>query len=270
MKTSLVLLVLVAISLAGVGEFVYTGELFSLGLDAWDLAMAGAGLAIPYGPGKVFSNPAALAGGDSLVVGSTLGSGFGQTSTSAIAAQLAWLGVGGVRLSASDDGTALLHEGAALALGVPVSGLFSLGGRMRVLHLVLPAEYTGWAVDVAALYRGEVAAAVLIDALLASAPTPGEDWSTSVSLGIALPLALGDLLSGWVAFAATGIGEDSASARLGIELWVGGLGLRAGISPEAAALGVSAGWRNFQLDLAVELNAALSAAFAASLIVRLG
>ena len=270
MRALLLAAMVIGTPLAGVASYVGTGELFALAWDAWDAAMAGAGLAIPAGPGAVFSNPAALARERGFAVSSTLGDTFGGASASALAANFTWLGLGGVRLNAGEGGASLLHEGAALGLGVPVTGQFSLGGRLRVLHLVLPEEQLGWSVDLAGLYRGEVAAAVVVDALTARAPTPGEGWPATFSLGLAFPLGLGDHLSGWVALAATGIGEESLAARLGMELWVGGLGVRFGLSPEALAMGASAGWRDFRLNLVAKLSAGLSAAFAATLIFRWG
>ncbi len=255
----------------GLGSYVGTGELFSLGLDAWDAGMAGAGLALAAGPGALFLNPAGLAGETGLQLWSTFGSTFGQASTSTVAVSLAWLGVGGLRLSLPPDGgTPFLHEGALLGVGIPISPGFSIGARGRLLHLVHPGEHTGWALDVAALYRGPVSAALMVEGAVAQAPTPGEEWPSSLSLGLAFQVLGSDRLSAQVALAATGIGAEAATLRLGGELWVGELGLRCGLSPDLVAIGVSAGWRNFRLNLAVELSAALSAAFFATLIVRFG
>ena len=253
----------------GLGSYVGTGELFSLGLDAWDAGMAGAGLALASGPGALLANPAGLAGETRLQLSSTFGSTFGQASASTAAVSLAWLGVGGVRLSLPPDGgTPFLQEGALLGVGIPISPDFSIGARGRLLHLVYPEEHTGWALDLAALYRGPVSAALVVEGALAKAPTPVEEWPPSLSLGLAFQLPLGDQLSGHLALAATGIGADAPTLRLGAELWVGELGLRCGLSPELAAVGVSAGWRNFRLNLAVKLSTALSASFFATLIVR--
>jgi len=255
----------------GLGSYVGTGELFSLGLDAWDVGMAGSGLALAAGPGALFLNPAGLAGGTGLQLCSTFGSTFGQASASTAAVSLAWLGVGGVRLSIPPDGgTPFLHEGALLGVGIPVGPGFSLGARGRLLHLVYPEEHAGWALDLAALYRGVISAALVVEGALAQAPTPGEEWPPSLSLGLAFQLLQSDRLSARLALAATGFGAAAPTLRLGGELWLGELGLRCGLSPDLAAIGVSAGWRNFRLNLAVELSAALSASFFATLIVRFG
>lgn len=158
----------------GLGSYVGTEELFSLGLDAWDAGMAGTGLALASGPGALLANPAGLAGETGLQLSSTFGSTFGQASASTAAVSLAWLGVGGVRLSLPPDGgTPFLQEGALLGVGIPISPDFSIGARGRLLHLVYPEEHTGWALDLAALYRGPVSAALVAGGALAKAPTPG-------------------------------------------------------------------------------------------------
>lgn len=270
-KAMLISFLAVALATSGLGTYVATGELFRLGADAWDVGLGGAGLALASGPGAVFSCPAGLAWGEGLVISSTLGSSFDGLPASGMAAKLAWLGLGAVRLSATDEGgNPFLQEGAAVGLGVPLGEALALGGRLRLLHPVLPEEHMGWSLDFAVQWRGSISAGLVVEAVVAQAPVPGEDWPLSASVGLALPLPLGEEIHGQLALAATGIGEESPAMRLGGELWVGTLGMALGLSPEALTVGVSAGWRDFRLNVALELSPGLSTAFLATLIVRLG
>ena len=242
------------------------GTLFELGWDAWDVGMAGAGLALASGPGALFTNPAGIAWGNGLEVLCSSSDLFGVASVSSLSASVPGFGIGGIVLDSGpiDEGLRYRAEGAVAALGIPVSENFALGGRVRVLRHVLPKEGIGWAGDLAASLRGPLSIGVVVEGLMARAPVSGESWPPSVSFGLALPLPLGEPLAGALAGAVTGLGEVVAFS-LGAELWAQGLGVRVGYSGEKLACAVSVGWEAFRLSLATELHATIPASFKASL-----
>ena len=265
MRGLLVLLSLAFLLIPAWGH-VGVGTLFELGWDAWDVGMAGAGLALASGPGAVFTNPAGIAWGGGLQALCSSSDLFGVASVSSLSASVPGFGIGGIVLDSGpiDEGLRYRAEGAVAALGIPVSENFALGGRVRVLRHVLPKEGIGWAMDLGASLRGPLSIGVGVEGLVARAPVPGESWPPSVSFGLALPLPLGEPLAGALAGAVTGLGEVVAFS-LGAELWAQGLGVRVGYSGEKLACAVSVGWGAFRLSLATELHAALPASFKASL-----
>ena len=242
------------------------GTLFELGWDAWDVGMAGAGLALASGPGALFTNPAGIAWGNGLEVLCSSSDLFGVASVSSLSASVPGFGIGGIVLDSGpiDEGLRYRAEGAVAALGIPVSENFALGGRVRVLRHVLPQEGIGWAGDLAASLRGPLSIGVVVEGLVARAPVSGESWPPSVSFGLALPLPLGEPLTGALAGAVTRLGEVVAFS-LGAELWAQGLGIRVGCSGEKLACAVSVGWEAFRLSLATELHATIPTSFKASL-----
>jgi len=261
------LLVLLSATLCGLAEgFVGVGTVFSLGWDAWDVGMAGAGLALASGPGALFTNPAGIAWRGGLQVLCSSSDLFGVASVSSLVASIPGLSLGAVILDSGpiDEGLRYRAEGGAAALSIPVSENFALGGRVRMLRHVFPKEEIGWAIDLGALVRGPVAIGVVVEGLGARAPVPEESWPPSVSLGLALPLPLQEPLTGTLAAAVTGLGEEPTFS-LGAELWAQGLGVRAGHSGEKLACAVSVGWGAFRLSLATEVHATLPASFKASL-----
>lgn len=270
MKFWLVVLTTVGLGLLAGAGHVGVGTTFRLGLDAWDLALVGAALALPQGgPGAVFLNPAGLAYQGGLSALSSYGGQFAVASVSSLAVAIPWLGLGGVVVSSEpeDGGVAYHSEGAALGVGVPVAPGFALGGRLKVLHPVLPEEGWGWAVDLAALIQGPVYFGILVEGLLSQPATPGEEWPVSASLGLGLDLPLPPPVVSRLALVVTGLGEDTPSGGLGVELWAGELGLRAGITSDTLAVGASLGWGMFRLHLAALLGP-LAPTLRASLIVN--
>jgi len=262
------LLLVAALAIAGAGSTVGTGDLLALGIDAWESSLAGAGLAL--GNPGAFNNPAALAWSQGLKVSSTLGTAFGQVPITAASLEASHLALGGVRLASSENGADYLEEGGAAVLGLPLGGSLGLGLRLDVLHRSLPREGLGWAVDAAVLYRGPFAAAGAVNAILARSPVPGEDWSSSFSLGLGFPLELGEGIRAWVAAAAWGIGTPAAAGAIGAELRAGNLGARLGLSQDSLSLGILVAWGGFQLSLAAQLNPALSACYRATLAIEFG
>ncbi|HEC63298.1 MAG TPA: hypothetical protein ENI38_02765 [Candidatus Acetothermia bacterium] len=136
-----------------------------------------------------------------------------------------------------------------------------------MLHPVAPEEGWGWSVDLAALIQGPVYFGMLVEGLLSQPATPDEDWPLSASLGLALDLPLPSPLASRLGLAVSGLGEDAPQWGLGVELWAGELGLRAGITSDALALGAAFGWGMFRLHLAAWLGQ-LATTLRASLIVN--
>ena len=244
-----------------------TGAVFSLGGDARDLGLAGAGVALADGPGALFTNPAALAWLRGLNVLSAYSDQFGAAGASSLAIAAAGFGFGGVMLDSGPITEELSYrvEGFAVGLGLPLASDLALGGRVRVLHHVFPKEALGWAWDLAFIWRGPVSLGALVEGLLSQPAFPGEEWPRSVSVGAALPLPLSSPLAGSVAFAATGLGAEAPVIRLGVELWAGGLGIRGGFAGGALTFGFSVKWGALDLGWAAEIHPALPTAFEISL-----
>ncbi|MFO8033629.1 MAG: hypothetical protein R6U88_00530, partial [Candidatus Bipolaricaulota bacterium] len=162
--------------------------------------------------------------------------------------------------------------GGVAAVGVPVWGDFSVGIRGRAVRNVAPGDATGWAVDLALLWRGPVTLGLLGESLWSQAVTSsgghGEPWPQRLALGAALPLPLPQPLNGQVTASLGGLGEDPLSLRAGGELWLQGIGLRAGLGPGTASYGLSVRWGTLQLDWATVLHEVLGPAYRGTVTVR--
>ncbi|MBC7097603.1 hypothetical protein H5T52_00530 [Candidatus Bipolaricaulota bacterium] len=263
MKGPLVFLVFLA--LPALGGYVGVGTIFELGWDAWDVGMAGAGLALAEGPGALFTNPAGIAWEDGIILLGSSSGLYGAATSSSVAACLPGVGLGGIILDSGpiDEGLRYRVEGAAAALSIPLSEALALGGRARVLRHVLPQEETGWAVDLAVMLRGPLSLAALAEGLVSQAPVPEETWPPSLSLGVAMALPLPEPLTGALGAAVRGLGEEPLLS-LGAQLWAKELGIRAGYCGEKFTCGLSVGWGSLRLSLATELHATLPPSFKAS------
>ncbi len=245
-----------------------------LGGGARALGMGGAFLAVADDEWATLSNPAGLSGLRRWGFTGTHARQFGAVSVTTLGVAGPWLGV---LLTVVDSGLiepdlSYVALGGVAAAGIPVWGGLSVGVRGRAVRNVAPGDAAGWAVDGALLWRGPVVVALLWEALWAE-PIGGsgshsEPWPQRLALGAALPLPLPRPVSGQVAASVEGLGTGPLSVRGGGELWLQGLGLRAGLSPGTFSYGLSVRLGGLQLDWATVLHGILGPTYRGTVTIR--
>jgi len=250
------------------------GIVFDLGGGARAAGMGGAALGLSDDASCLLQNPAGLARLEDWAVGSSYRRQFGAAGHGTVSVAGPWLGAGIVTLGsgAIEPGLSYLVGGATAALGLPLTGTLAVGARGRLQHTLAPAAATGWAFDLAVLWRGPVSVGLLWEGVwtrdVVQRTGYREVWPRRLGLGLAVPLPLRAPLQGVVAADLTEIASAPPRPSLGIELWIGSLGLRAGIRASAVSLGAGVRWGTLQLDWATILHHALGNSFLGTLTVR--
>lgn len=259
---------LLALGLMGSAQTFVGGDiLFDLAGGARRAGMGGVGIAISS-PEALFGNPGSLAWVEGLHVTSAYTNPFGAAHVGSVDLAFPGLGAGVVLLEAGAVGPGLRYRTAGALVGTGVRlGPFGIGFRARLLRPVAPVLGLGGALDVGLLWRGPVHVGAVGRGILSRSPVAGEPWAPEFSLGVALPIRLGEL---GLTLAADLLDlERGVSFALGAELGLGPILLRAGYGPGGPAFGGTAAWGFFALDWAVLLHPVLPAAFRVSFALRL-
>ncbi len=272
-------------------NFAGAAALLEIGVGARPLGMGGAFTALADDENAVFYNPAGLAFLTKRGLTSLYSRQFELLDYSVIGLagrsigfQLLQLSAAGIERTnefGNPDGTSFSYLSRAglasfgLALGERGLGL-GVGARLKLYQEISDGESGfGWALDPAIIVvRGCLRLGAVLENGLQGAIRFGdghlERWATDLQLGGALSLPLWERAVMNLLFDLGGLFTGRSRGQLGVELWIEGLGLRAGLDGAGAGLtlGSSVWVKALRLDWAYALHPFLPDSSRLSLTLR--
>ncbi len=237
-------------------------------------ALGGAFLAVADDEWAPLYNPAGLARLQRWGIATSHADQFGVASVTTVAAAGPWLGtaVTLVHSGLIEPDLAYVSLGGVAGVGIPLFWGFSVGARGRAVRMLAPGDNTGWAADLALLWRGPFSLGFVVEGLW-SQDVIGrgghhEPWPQRLAIGAAVPLNWPGPAHGHAALTLEGLGDRPLALRAGVETWIHGFGFQAGVAPSRVSLGISVRWNTLQLDGVTVFHDALGTAFRGTLTVR--
>lgn len=283
--TTVAILILILVS-GGVTycqeEVIFTNvaSILEIGMGARPLGMGGAFVGLADDENAAFYNPAALAFFRKTGVTSLFSRQFGTFSLGAIGVAGRFLGFNLLQLDSGrieitdqfgigeGESFRYLSQAGIGSLGASLDGKIAIGARVKFYQVKLTepmGEYGfGWAVDPAAMIRiqdlmdgkliKDFRLGILFENVLKSKIDfkngHSESWSPHLRGGASATLELvPDVVLNLLCDLDNLLNNDLA-ARMGVELWANGLGVRAGVNEHGISIGTSIWLNNIRIDWA--------------------
>ncbi len=240
------------------GNYANVAGIFELATSARASGMGGAFVAIADDENAIFYNPAGLGWIDNISVSSLLARQFETVNYGCVQFALPYFGAAFLYL---DSGLIEIEEAAfryASGAGIVSTGFHigpvGLGGRIKVYRASSPGQASGWAFDPAMLVVTDVVRVGVLVENAYSKPivfsSHTEEWTTRTRIGVSI--ALSPVKNVVLNASVEGAGLFSASPLLssGFEVYVDGLGARAGYDGAGATFGLSVCFSSFEIDWA--------------------
>ncbi|MBS3735878.1 MAG: hypothetical protein V5A87_02905 [Candidatus Bipolaricaulota bacterium] len=275
----LAVLLLMAGTASGQDEYSNPGALLDLGRGARPMGMGGAFIGLADDENAVYYNPAALGFLDEFGVTTLWSPQFGFLDYGGIGFARKYVGLSTSALYSgsiavpnefgADTGTSFsyLSGNGVLGFGFPLLSQLSLGGKARYYysHLTLDSSEDGygWSVDPAIIAKGEnFGLGIMVENALTGGLVYGsnhrEELERKLRAGISFSSridrrmklnVLADLEAPLDSVAEANY--ELITPHLGIELWLSGVGVRAGYNGRALTVGSSLEITNLRLDWAL-------------------
>ena len=274
MKIIGIFVVLVAIlTLPVIAEYSNVGAIMQFGVGARAVGLGGAFLPLADDATAAFYNPAGLGWINHISVTSYFSRQFDTLTYGAVGITLPYIGAVMMRLDsglipAAGGGFNYVSQCGVVGGGIAI-GPVGIGARVKVVTIQSPYTAVGWAVDPALLIVTDVMRVGIVVKNAYSQPiilpdATSEDWPLRVDAGVALRMRIGDEVTWDASFTADDLLTPTMAIAGGAEIWVGGLGIRAGWNTSGLSLGLSVQFSSMRIGFVYTEHAHLGGIYGAS------
>ncbi len=244
-----------------------------LGTGARAAGLGGAFLPLADDESAAFYNPAGLGWEKRISVSSYFSQAYGVLAYGTIGISFPYLGAELMRLESGwiqtdSGGFSYVSQCGVAGIGFAI-GPVGFGMRFKVYQVESPYTGFGWALDPAVLIAtdnlriGLMLENAVSQTVEYSTGTSGE-WAMGLDVGVAFQLRPSNKVKWSIAFVATGLFSPDPEFSAGIEGWVGGLGVRAGLDPSGPSMGLSVRFSEMRIDLSYRESGELGGSYGAS------
>jgi hypothetical protein len=185
-------------------------------------------------------------------------------------------GIEGANEFGNPDGTHFTYISRAgiVSLGIGIGGGVGIGTRLKFYQELSDGiSGIGWAIDPAVMIiRGRLRLGALLENGLSGQIKFDnghvEGWNPDLRIGGSLALKLVEGATANLLFDLSGLLDGGAHSHLGVELWVQGLGVRAGLDGGSITVGSSIWMKSLRIDWAYAAHPRLPDTNRLSLTVR--
>ena len=272
-RTTVALILIALVAVPVVADYSNVGDLMQFGVSARATGLGGAFFPLADDATAAFYNPAGLGWVNRISLTSYVSRRFDAITYGAVGITLPYIGAVLMRLDSGliptpAGGFSYVSQGGVIGVGVAL-GPVGIGARFKLITIYSPYAAVGWAIDPALLVVTDVVRVGIVvnnaysrPVVLPDATT--EAWPLTVDAGVALRAGTGNRVNWDATFTASDLFTAAMRIAAGVEVWVGGLGIRTGWNTSGLSLGLSVRFPSMRIDFAYTEHAHLGGSYDAS------